>query len=238
MCASIQGGRQELIRHERLSTISRLSTSIVHDLRNPLAAIYGGAEMLIDGELSTGQVQRLAGNIYRSTRRMQQMLQDLVNAGRGRTSSAEVCRLKDIISAACEVFRETAESQSVTIEAEIPESIELPLERARIERVFLNLIDNALSMMPKGGRLRITATAEGSSVLVRVQDTGPGIPPQIRSRLFQPFVTAGKKNGVGLGLAFSHQAVLDHGGKLWADSEAAEGACFLIELPNSVAVAD
>jgi signal transduction histidine kinase len=238
MCASIQGGRQELIRHERLSTISRLSTSIVHDLRNPLAAIYGGAEMLIDGELSTGQVQRLAGNIYRSTRRMQQMLQDLVDAGRGRTSSAEVCRLKDIVCAACEVFRETAEAQSVTIEAEIPESIELPLERARIERVFLNLIDNALSMMPKGGRLRITATAEGSSVLVRVQDTGPGIPPQIRSRLFQPFVTAGKKNGVGLGLAFSHQAVLDHGGKLWADSEAAEGACFLIELPYSVAVAD
>src|SRR6202163_1968111 len=238
MCASIQGGRQELIRHERLSTISRLSTSIVHDLRNPLAAIYGGAEMLIDGELSTGQVQRLAGNIYRSTRRMQQMLQDLVDAGRGRTSSAEVCRLKDIVSAACEVFRETAESQSVTIEAEIPESIELPLERARIERVFLNLIDNALSMMPKGGRLRITAAAEGSSVLVRVQDTGPGIPPQIRSRLFQPFVTAGKKNGVGLGLAFSHQAVLDHGGKLWADPEAAEGACFLIQLPYSVAVAD
>src|SRR6202163_4642090 len=238
MCASIQGGRQELIRHERLSTISRLSTSIVHDLRNPLAALYGGAEMLIDGELSTGQVQRLAGNIYRSTRRMQQMLQDLVDAGRGRTSSAEVCRLKDIVSAACEVFRETAESQSVTIEAEVPESIELPLERARIERVFLNLIDNALGMMPKGGRLRITAAAEGSSVLVRVQDTGPGIPPQIRSRLFQPFVTAGKKNGVGLGLAFSHQAVLDHGGKLWADPEAAEGACFLIQLPYSVAVAD
>jgi len=104
--------------------------------------------------------------------------------------------------------------------------------------VFLNLIDNALSMMPKGGRLRITAAAEGSSVLVRVQDTGPGIPPDIRSRLFQPFVTAGKKNGVGLGLAFSHQAVLDHGGKLWADPEAAEGACFLIELPYSVAVAD
>ena len=238
MCASIQGGRQELIRHERLSTISRLSTSIVHDLRNPLAAIYGGAEMLIDGELSTGQVQRLARNIYRSTRRMQQMLQDLVDAGRGRTSSAEVCRLKDIVCAACEVFRETAESQSVTIEAAIPESIELPLERARIERVFLNLIDNALSMMPKGGRLRITACAEGSSVLVRVQDTGPGIPPDIRSRLFQPFVTAGKKNGVGLGLAFSHQAVLDHGGKLWADPEASEGACFLIQLPYSVAVAD
>jgi len=238
MCASIQGGRQELIRQERIATIGRLSTSIVHDLRNPLAAIYGGAEMLIDGELSTGQVQRLAGNIYRSSRRMQQLLQELVDAGRGRSSSAEVCRLKDIVSAACEVFSATADAQSVVIETDVPEDIELPLERARIERVFLNLIDNALGMMPKGGRLRITAGVEGTSVLVRVQDTGPGILPQIRARLFEPFVTAGKKNGVGLGLAFSHQTVLDHGGKLWADPDQKEGACFLIQLPFSATVAD
>ena len=161
MCASIQGGRQELIRQERIATIGRLSTSIVHDLRNPLAAIYGGAEMLIDGELSAPQVQRLAGNIYRSSRRMQQLLQELVDAGRGRSSSAEVCRLKDIVSAACEVFSSTAEAQSVAIEMDVPENIELPLERARIERVFMNLIDNALGMMPKEGRLRITATSRG-----------------------------------------------------------------------------
>ena len=237
MCESIQAGRQELIRQERVATIGRLSTSIVHDLRNPLAAIYGGAEMLIDGELSTGQVHRLAGNIYRSSRRMQQLLQELVDAGRGRTSSAEVCRMKDIVAAACEVFSATAEARSVTIETDVPEDLELPLERARIERVFLNLIDNALGMMPKGGRLRIAAQAEGSSVVVRVQDTGPGIPPQIRARLFQPFVTAGKKNGIGLGLAFSHQTVLDHGGKLWVDDTEA-GACFLIQLPFSAIKAD
>jgi signal transduction histidine kinase len=238
MCASIQGARQELIRQERIATIGRLSTSIVHDLRNPLAAIYGGAEMLIDGELSAGQVQRLAGNIYRSSRRMQELLQELVDAGRGRSSSAEICRLKDIVSAACEMFSAAAESQSVTIETDVPEDLELALERARIERVFLNLIDNALGMMPKGGRLRISARTQGTSVVVRVQDNGPGIPPQIRSRLFQPFVTAGKKNGVGLGLAFSHQTVLDHGGKLWADPNPAEGACFLIQLPFSTAAAD
>jgi signal transduction histidine kinase len=231
MCASIQNGRQELIRQERIATIGRPSTSIVHDLRNPLAAIYGGAEMLIDGALTTGQVQRLAGNIYRSSRRMQELLQELVDTGRGRSISTEVCRLRDIVSAACEVFSTTAEAQSVTIQVDIPDGIELPLERARMERVFLNLIDNSLGMMPAGGTLRITARAEASLVTVSVQDTGPGIPSQVRARLFQPFVSAGKKNGVGLGLAFSHQTVLDHGGKLWADSETRPGACFLIQLP-------
>jgi signal transduction histidine kinase len=68
-------------------------------------------------------------------------------------------------------------------------------------------------------------------VVVKVEDTGPGIAPEIRPRLFQPFVTAGKKNGVGLGLALSQQAVLDHGGELWADANNGAGARFFIKLP-------
>jgi signal transduction histidine kinase len=231
MCASIQEGRRELIRQERIATIGRLSTSIVHDLRNPLAAIYGGAEMLIDSQLSPQQIQRLAGNIYRSSRRMQQLLQELVDAGRGTPTGAEVCQLKEIITAASEVYAGKAEAQSVAIEIDVPEGIELSLERARIERVFLNLIDNALEAMPGGGCLRIAAQTSDHSVVIRVQDTGPGIAPEIRTRLFQPFVTARKKNGVGLGLAFSHQTVLDHGGELWADAEVTEGARFFVKLP-------
>ena len=231
MCASIQEGRRELIRHERIATIGRLSTSIVHDLRNPLAAIYGGAEMLIDAELSPEQVQRLAGNIYRSSRRMRELLQELVDAGRGTPTGAEVCRLKEIVTAASEVYAGAAETQSVALEIDIPEEIELPLERARMERVFLNLIDNALEAMPSGGRLSIAAETRDHSVVVRVQDTGPGIAPEIRARLFEPFATVGKKNGVGLGLAFSHQTVLDHGGELWADAQAGQGARFFVKLP-------
>jgi signal transduction histidine kinase len=231
MCTSIQDAREELIRQERISTIGRLSTSIVHDLRNPLAAIYGGAEMLVDGNLSPQQVQRLAGNIYRSSRSMQQLLQELVDSGRGKSGGSEVCRLHDIVSAAYEVYAAAADTQSVEVEINVPPEIELPLERARMERVFLNLIDNSLGMMPAGGRLQISAELSQGSVLVKVQDSGPGIAPQIRHQLFQPFVTAGKKNGVGLGLAFSHQTVLDHGGDLWADTDVLEGARFFIILP-------
>ena len=231
MCTSIQDAREELIRQERISTIGRLSTSIVHDLRNPLAAIYGGAEMLVDGNLSPHQVQRLAGNIYRSSRSMQQLLQELVDSGRGKRGGSEVCRLNDIVSAAYEVYAAAADAQAVEVEINVPPEIELPLERARMERVFLNLIDNSLGMMPAGGKLQISAELSQGSVLVKVQDSGPGIAPQIRHQLFQPFVTAGKKNGVGLGLAFSHQTVLDHGGELWADTEVQEGARFFIILP-------
>jgi len=95
----------------------------------------------------------------------------------------------------------------------------------------LNLIDNALGVMPVGGSLEISAQTSGEAVVVSVQDTGPGIAPEIRPRLFQPFATAGKKNGVGLGLALSQQTVLDHGGELWEDSDATAGARFFIKLP-------
>jgi signal transduction histidine kinase len=231
MSGSIQDARDELIRQERISTISRLSTSIVHDLRNPLAAIYGGAEMLVDGDLSDEQIHRLARNIYRSSRRVQELLQELVDVRRGKTRSPELCRLREVVSAAADSYSGVARSQSVSVDIEVPEALELPLERARMERVFVNLIGNALEAMPEGGSLHISAERQNGSVLVKVEDTGPGIAAQIRPRLFHPFVSAGKKNGLGLGLALSQQTVIDHGGDLWLDPNVRSGARFWLRLP-------
>ena len=231
MCASIQQARQELIRQERISTIGRLSSSIVHDLRNPLAAVYGGAEMLVDSELTPVQVKRLAANIYRASRRIQELLQDLLNVSRGNARGAEMCRLSDVAAAGCEPLLAAAEAQRVQLQVEIPEDIELPLERNRMERVFSNLVGNALEVMPAGGQILITARSENGFVVAEVRDTGPGIAPEIRNNLFEPFVSAGKKNGLGLGLALSRQTVLDHGGDMSAESEPGGGACFRLRLP-------
>jgi signal transduction histidine kinase len=231
MCASIQQARQELIRQERISTIGRLSSSIVHDLRNPLAAVYGGAEMLVDTELTPTQVKRLAANIYRASRRIQELLQDLLNVSRGNAAGAEVCNLREVAVAGCESLLASAEAQHVDLQIRIEDEIELPLERNRMERVFSNLVGNALEMMPEGGRIQISAQAQNGFVVAEVTDTGPGIPPEIRDSLFEPFVSAGKKNGLGLGLALSRQTVLDHGGDMWAESESGKGACFRLRLP-------
>src|SRR5205809_4779013 len=98
-----------------LSTIGRLSSSIVHDLRNPLAAIYGGAEMLVDSELAPPQTKRLAANIYRASRRIQELLADLVNVSRGHSRSAEICKLGEVVQAACDASAAAAEAQEVRI---------------------------------------------------------------------------------------------------------------------------
>ncbi len=237
MCASIQSARQELIRHERISTIGRLSSSIVHDLRNPLAAIYGGAEIMMDTGIAPPQLKRLASNIYRASRRIQELLQDLVNVGRGKTEGAEMCRLCELAVAARDSLASTADARSVNVSLDVPDSIELPLERARVERVFINLIDNALEAVPAGGAIHVSASARPDAVIIEVADTGPGISPEIREHLFQPFVSSGKKNGLGLGLALSRQTILDHGGDMWVESEPGRGARFFIRLPRSRATA-
>jgi signal transduction histidine kinase len=230
MGASIEGARQELIRQERIATIGRLATSIVHDLRNPLAAIYGGAEMLVDRELSREQVRRLAKNIYRSSRTIQELLQDLVSVAGGKTQAFENCRLRDIVVAANQTYAAVEEAQGVTVEIEIDETLELFMQRFRMERVFLNLIGNALEAMPLGGTLRIRAQPQDGFALISVEDSGPGISREIRDTLFQPFVSFGKSNGLGLGLSFSRQTLLDHGGDLTLDPAGEQGARFVMRV--------
>ena len=231
MCTSIRSAREELINRERISTIARLSTSIVHDLRNPLASIYGGAEMLVDDDLSPSQTKRLAANIYRASRRIQELLQELSDAGRGHSHSRELCDLREVVQAAYEHLAASAGRQNIDVRIDVPNSIELPLDRSPMERVFQNLLGNAIEAMPSGGTLTVTASASDGGVLVTVEDTGPGIPDAIADQLFRPFVTAGKKNGIGLGLALARETVLDHKGDLWVDRTTPRGARFKLRLP-------
>jgi signal transduction histidine kinase len=232
MCASIRRAREELIHQERIATIGRLASSIVHDLRNPLAAIYGGAEMLAESDLPPSQTKRLARNMHRASRQIQVMLQDLLNVCRGKTEELEFCNLRAIAAGVADSLTAAAEAQNVIVTVDVPGDIELPLEPRRMERVFLNLMSNALEAMPEGGAIHIRAEARDGAVVVEVQDTGPGIAPEIRGQLFQPFVTARKKSGLGLGLALARQTVIDHGGDMWVDSEPGHGACFRFRLPT------
>ena len=114
----------------------------------------------------------------------------------------------------------------------------MPLDRSPMERVFQNLIANAVEAMPEGGSVSIRRGTQDSEIVVSVEDTGPGIPALIATQLFQPFVTAGKKNGLGLGLALSRKTVLSHGGDLWIEdrgdgknNDKNDGARFVMRLP-------
>jgi K+-sensing histidine kinase KdpD len=214
---------------ESMDSLNWLSSGIVHDLRNPVATIYAGTEMLMNADTAPTEVKRLAANLYRAAGRMRDLLADVCCATFGNVSTTEICEIREVIVAASDAASAGTENRSVQVLLDVPGGIELRMARSRLERVFFNVITNALEAMPGGGEIRIRARKDGNYVLIETEDTGSGIPREIRDRLFEPFVTAGKANGLGLGLALSRRAVLDHGGDMWA--EPAAGARFVMCFP-------
>lgn len=210
------------------TAVGWLCASIVHDFRNPVSAIHAAAEMLQGIEHAPTIVKRLAVNIHRATCRMRDMLAEFTSLGHENMTPTEDCNLRDLIVAATQAALAEVESHNVRIRIDVSSEIELPMVRQRMERVFVNLLTNSLEAMPSGGEVRIAARGATGCILVEVEDTGSGIPPAIRDRLFEPFVTAGKEDGLGLGLALSRRTVRDHGGDLW--TEPASGARFVLRL--------
>jgi signal transduction histidine kinase len=120
---------------ENVSDVEWLSASIVHDLRNPLGAIYAAAEMLIEVDGAPTQVTRLASNIYRAAARMRELLADLNSVSRGDPASAEMCDIGEVIASASDAASATTNHHNVQIQLEVPAAIELPLTRSRMERI-------------------------------------------------------------------------------------------------------
>ena len=203
---------------------------IVHDLRNPLTAIHSGAELLVGSRLSQPQIHRIARNMYGASLHMKDLLDELLTRWTNRGRETELCELRDLITSAVDKIAAIAESQSVRIVQKLPDRFVIGVERQRMQSVVVNLLVNALEAMPTGGIINISAVFDEDSVVVQVSDSGPGIAAEIRHLLFQPFATAGKANGFGLGLALSRQAVIDHGGEMWAESSR-HGTRFSFRLP-------
>jgi signal transduction histidine kinase len=230
MSQSIEQAQADLIRQEQIHTIGRLGSSLVHDLRNPLAAIYGGAELLVDGQLPPDQTRRIATNIHRSCERVQALLRDLLSVSRGQKRDLDYCYLREIVDAAIESV--DAEGASVRPVIRLDDALEVFGDRSRIERVFTNLFSNAIEAMPDGGIIDVQSCTAENSVDVFVEDTGPGIPAEKYVEVFRPFVTR-KDSGLGLGLALSRQAMNEQSGNLTiVPPRRGNGACFCVHFTN------
>jgi signal transduction histidine kinase len=216
---------------ESEAAIGMLAMSVVHDLRNPLTTIHTGAEMLNASELSREQVRRLARNICAASVTIQQLLEDYVDICRTREARAVAYNLRRLVANCIDRIEDRAGVQSVTVAYDVPADLMLTMDYRRIVSVLGNLLDNALEAMPAGGSIHISAVVAENWAVLKVLDTGSGIAPEIRDRLFEPFVTARKPNGWGLGLTHARQAIQQHGGEIWLEDSPGWGTCFAFSLP-------
>jgi len=229
MCASIQASRDEQVRSGQIMAVGRLAASIAHDLRNPLSAVVGGSEMLAEFNLPADQIKQTANHVNKAARRMEHLLVEIGQVAR-KPGQREACLVEDLVTSAVESQEAKAMEQHVVIKKFTPGDLKVWCEGSRVERVLVNLIANSLDVMPEGGEISIRDWSAGGTVWIEITDSGPGVPAEIRAKLFQPFVTAGKTDGLGLGLALARQSMLEHNGDLeLAPSDT--GARFRLRLP-------
>ncbi len=232
MSVAIQTSRDEQVRSGQIMAVGQLAASIAHDLRNPLAAVVGGSEMLAEFDLPPAQIRQTAAHVHKAARRMEGLLAEIGQVAGAKKTAGELCLAGDLVSSAVESQETRAEAQRVEIRQSIEAQFTARCQRSRVERVLINLIANSLDAMPGGGEITIRVWESQETGWIEVSDTGPGVPAEIRARLFQPFVTSGKTEGFGLGLALARQTMLEHGGDLEL-TESDRGARFWLRMPRT-----
>lgn len=232
MRSSLKQTQAELLRRERLAAIGQMAGSIVHDLRNPLATISTAAEMLNRNGLAPEQRQTLLESQLRSVQRMHSMLRELLDFTRGSYNfKLERHSLATLVERSVQGVSGHALRKGIVIENQISPDLFVKADAEHLQRVFENLLTNSIQAMPGGGLVSLGAVKLDGKAHIDVTDNGPGVPIEIRERLFEPFVSHGKLGGTGLGLAIAQSIVEAHGGAISLKATDAPGADFCIILP-------
>ena len=228
---------REVIQFERLAVIGRFARSIVHDLKNPLNIIGITAEMAGMEQATAENRQEAIGRIRKQVDRISDLIGEILDFTQSSRSQFVLAatNYRVFLEQVVEELRPEAALRSATMEVEgaLPE-VDLRLDPKRLRRVFYNLMNNAADAMPQGGKIILRAREGKDEVVTEIEDTGPGIAPEIAGHLFEVFATHGKAHGTGLGLSICKRIIEDHGGWIEARNEKGRGAVFAFGLPRVV----
>ena len=222
----------ERLRHaQKIAAIGELSASIAHDLNN-LLAIVSTANQVLDREAALSAAGRQAvTNVGEAYQRGAALTAQLLAVGRKQDRAVEAIDLNVVIERACGLYRGLLPA-SVDLRLELlPGLAPVMGERGQLEQVLLNLVVNARDAMPEGGTLTISTEAGSDGALLTITDTGVGMTPEVRGRIFEPFYTTKRDQGTGLGLAIVHGIVQKSNGDVEVESEPGRGCRFTVRLP-------
>lgn len=219
---------QRVRRNDRLAALGGLAASVAHEIRNPLAAISGSAELLGTAELGDEDA-KLLGIIRRESNRLSDLITDLLAFTRPRQPQTRPVDVGRTTAESCEAFRVDPSAANIELRLDAqPAPHEQALARldpTQLSQVLWNLLRNAAEAMQGRGTIDVRVEADESEVRISVQDDGPGIEPEVAERVFDPFFTT-KESGSGFGLAIVHRVVEDNGGVVTCESEPGAGSIF------------
>jgi signal transduction histidine kinase/putative methionine-R-sulfoxide reductase with GAF domain len=225
-------GRSERERAERMATIGRMLAGVVHDLRTPLTLISGYAELMAESD-SAGERKRQARSVIKQVELMTAMTKDLLAFARGeRQVLIRKVYLERFITEMEEYLAREFESSGVQLAVDLQHRGTARFDETKLRRVFHNIARNAREAMPGGGTFTVVARKVGEDLVFEFIDTGVGIAKGLEGRVFEPFVTAGKSGGTGLGLAMVKRIAEEHRGTVTYDSAPGKGTRFIFTIPS------
>jgi len=225
----------DMVQNERLTAIGRMAATILHDIKNPMGTLrlYAGQ---IKKKTASPDEARMADEMIRQVDRLTAMTQEILDFARGVSQvHCETAQLGEVFTRILPFLETDLNTRKITLVRAFDYTGSCMLDVEKFTRVLYNLTGNAADAMPDGGTLTIRTRTMDTLLAVEVTDTGIGIPEEIRSHLFEPFFTHGKKHGTGLGLSIARKIIEDHHGRVEVESVPGSGSTFrlLLPLPHS-----
>ena len=228
----LQKTQQALLQSEKLAAMGRLTSQIAHELNNPLYGIMNTLELL-KTEISPESKRRKILELSLSeTQRLAEMLRNMLSFSKPEEEKRRPIKMNELIEGILLVMEKQMRESNIKVETFFDDEIpEVMASTNQMRQVMLNMLKNAKEAMPKGGTLTVKTSKEVNKVLIHIQDTGVGIPEEIRDKIFEAFFTTKQKvKGVGLGLSVCYGIIKDHGGEIKVESEEEKGTTFTISL--------
>lgn len=241
MVGAIQRARAELVQAERLAAIGKMAAHVTHEIRNPLSSIGLNLELLEEEVTKAGadkEQAQLVAAIKTEVDRLSRIAEQYLSVARRPRPELVREKLDDLVLELLAFVRPELERASVRSHVEVDDPLpEVLVDESQLRQALLNLIRNAREAMPKGGELSIALRSpDQNGVVLTVDDTGTGIPDDVRASVFDPFFTT-KQRGTGLGLAVTRDIIEAHGGTITCEPREGGGTRFCIRLPQSQAAA-
>ena len=252
MLHALDQHEKHMVQSEKLASLGTMLSGMAHELNNPLSNISSSCQILLEEVDSTDVEFRsmLLAQIDDQTLRARNIIRALLDFSRNKSTGLQLISLKRLIDETTPLLASQLPS-GIILQLDIPEGLQLPASKQRLQQVFINLIKNSLDAMGDQGTIEITAEKRPSStplseddpagsndsaphIVIRVSDSGPGISPEARQHIFDPFFTTKDVGeGAGLGLFVVHEIIEEHGGSIELDPTA-PGVRFIITLPASM----
>jgi signal transduction histidine kinase len=223
---------RELAERERMASLGRMAATVAHEIKNPLSAIKSIAQVMREDESLRNEYERDLGLIVGETDRLSQSVTQLLSFARKESPAGQPLSVEELVRSVADLFRANAREQGIALDCEVNVQAELAGRSvAAVRDALSNLLLNALQATPPGGKVELIAVAVNGDLVISVQDSGSGVPLDLRERIWEPFFTT-RQRGTGLGLAIVRKRVQEIGGSASLEvGKNGHGALFQLRVP-------